>query len=235
MNKKRIMLKSSLLMLTACLSVFSCLSCYNEDTLSSPRIESVWSNMSTQPIEQVSAAYHGQTVCLRGSGFKGVDKVTVNGYDIDLTENQIYNTDKTILFVIPVETPGSNASGLAEIRVSNSEGEAVFQPFYTGTEAEQPVITSIGATVLTPGSSLRIAGENLGGATEVYLPLAFDQKVKCELDPSQANSDTEVFIIVPDGVSFAQGRVEIVMNKVYAATGAEYVTKAYSDVTNFSN
>lgn len=80
-----------------------------------------------------------------------MDKVTVNGYDIDLTENQIYNTDKTILFVIPVETPGSNASGLAEIRVSNSEGEAVFQPFYTGTEAEQPVITSIGATVLMPG------------------------------------------------------------------------------------
>ena len=80
-----------------------------------------------------------------------------------------------------------------------------------------------------------ITGENLGGATEVYLPLAFDQKVKCEFDPAQANSDTEVYVIVPEGVSFAQGQVEIVMTKTFAATGAEYVTKTYSDVTNFSN
>ena len=235
MNKKRIMFRSSLAAMVACFSVFSCLSCDNDDSPSSPRIESVWSNMNTQPIEQVSAAYHGQTVSLRGSGFKGVEKVTVNGYDIDLTENQIYNTDKSIIFVIPVETPGSGDTGLAEIKVENSAGEAVYAPFYTGTEAEQPKITSIGATVLTPGSSLRLAGENLGGATEVYLPLAFEQKVKCEFDPAQANSDTEVFVIVPDGVSFAQGQVEIVMTKTFAATGAEYVAKAYSDVTNFSN
>ena len=69
----------------------------------------------------------------------------------------------------------------------------------------------------------------------MYLPLAFDQKVKCELDPAQPSSDTEVYVIVPDGVNFAEGQVEVVMHKVYAPTGAEYTDKAYSEVTNFTN
>lgn len=235
MNKKRIMFRSSLLALVACFSVFSCLSCDNDDSPSSPRIDAVWSNMNTQPIEQVQCAYPRQTVSLRGEGFKGVEKVTVNGYDIDLAENQIYNTDRSIIIVLPQDVATTTATGEAYLKVENSAGEAVYQPFYVFTEDEQPVITKFSATALTPGATLCITGENLGGATEVYLPLAFDQKVKCEFDPAQANSDTEVYVIVPEGVSFAQGQVEIVMTKTFAATGAEYVTKTYSDVTNFSN
>lgn len=233
MNK--IIMKSSLLVLVACFSVFSCLSCDNDDSPSSPRIDAVWSNMNTQPIEQVQCAYPRQTVSLRGEGFKGVEKVTVNGYDIDLAENQIYNTDRSIIIVLPQDVATTTATGEAYLKVENSAGEAVYQPFYVFTEDEQPVITKFSATALTPGATLCITGENLGGATEVYLPLAFDQKVKCEFDPAQANSDTEVYVIVPEGVSFAQGQVEIVMTKTFAATGAEYVTKTYSDVTNFSN
>lgn len=235
MNKKRIMFRSSLLALVACFSVFSCLSCDNDDSPSSPRIDAVWSNMNTQPIEQVQCAYPRQTVSLRGEGFKGVEKVTVNGYDIDLAENQIYNTDRSIIIVLPQDVATTTATGEAYLKVENSAGEAVYQPFYVFTEDEQPVINKFSATALTPGATLCITGENLGGATEVYLPLAFDQKVKCEFDPAQANSDTEVYVIVPEGVSFAQGQVEIVMTKTFAATGAEYVTKTYSDVTNFSN
>lgn len=233
MNK--IIMKSSLLVLVACFSVFSCLSCDNDDSPSSPRIDAVWSNMNTQPIEQVQCAYLRQTVSLRGEGFKGVEKVTVNGYDIDLAENQIYNTDRSIIIVLPQDVATTTATGEAYLKVENSAGEAVYQPFYVFTEDEQPVINKFSATALTPGATLCITGENLGGATEVYLPLAFDQKVKCEFDPAQANSDTEVYVIVPEGVSFAQGQVEIVMTKTFAATGAEYVTKTYSDVTNFSN
>lgn len=235
MNMNKIIMKSSLLVLVACFSVFSCLSCDNDDSPSSPRIDAVWSNMNTQPIEQVQCAYPRQTVSLRGEGFKGVEKVTVNGYDIDLAENQIYNTDRSIIIVLPQDVATTTATGEAYLKVENSAGEAVYQPFYVFTEDEQPVINKFSATALTPGSTLCITGENLGGATEVYLPLAFDQKVKCEFDPAQANSDTEVYVIVPEGVSFAQGQVEIVMDKVYAPTGAEYTDKAYSEVTNFTN
>lgn len=44
-----------------------------------------------------------------------------------------------------------------------------------------------------------------------------------------------MYVIVPEGVNFAEGQVEVVMNKVYAPTGAEYTDKAYSEVTNFMN
>ena len=235
MNMNKIFMKSSLLVLFVCFSVFSCLSCDNDDDLSAPRIDAVWSNMNTQPIEQVQCAYPRQTVSLSGAGFKGVEKVTVNGYGIDLAENQIYNTDRSIIIVLPQDVATTTATGEAYLKVENAEGEALYQPFYVFTEDEQPVITKFSATTLTPGSQLCITGENLGGATEVYLPLAFDQKVKCELDPAQPSSDTEVYVIVPDGVNFAEGQVDVVMNKVYAPTGAEYVDKAYSEVTNFTN
>ena len=147
----------------------------------------------------------------------------------------LYNTDRSIIIVLPQDVATTTATGEAYLKVENAAGEALYQPFYVFTEDEQPVITKFSATTLTPGSQLCITGENLGGATEVYLPLAFDQKVKCELDPAQPSSDTEVYVIVPEGVNFAEGQVEIVMNKVYAPTGAEYTDKAYSEVTNFTN
>lgn len=228
-------LKTSLSAAVVCLSVFGCLSCGNDDDLSSPSIESVWSNMSTQPIGQIACAYPGQTISLRGSGLTGVDVLCVNGTEIDLTETQIYNTDRSIVAVIPDDVATSTDTGTAFLRVENRAGEATYQPFYVLAADEQPEITSVSATVLAAGSTLRIAGRNLGGATEVYLPLAFDQKVKCAFAADAANSDTEVFVTVPEGVSFAQGRVEIVMAKTFAATGAEYVDKVYSDNYNFSN
>ena len=233
MNK--IQLKPFLSVFAACLPLFGLQSCSEESGISTPSIESVWSNMSTQPIEQVACAYPGQTISLRGSGFSGVSVLDVNGMEIDLTETQIYNTNASIIIALPSDVATTTATGNAYLKVANSAGEAVYEPFYVKSTSEQPVISSFSATVLTAGSTLRLGGSNLGGATEVYLPLAFDQKVKCEFDTSQENSDTEVYVIVPDSVSFAQGQVEVVMTKTYEATGDEYVEKAYSDETNFSN
>lgn len=236
MNKSKIFFKSSLFAIVACLSVFSCFSCDSDDDgVTAPVINGVWRNMEAQPFEQIQCAYPRQTICLRGKGFSGVKKLNVNGYEIDLTETQIYNTDRSIIIALPQEVATTTATGSAFLKVENAAGEAVYEPFYVFSEDEQPKITNFSTTALTPGSSLRIAGTNLDGATEVYLPLAFDQKVKCEFDPEQTNSDTNVYVIIPDGVSFAQGVVEIVMNKVYAPTGTEYVDKVYSEVTNFTN
>lgn len=231
----KIILKSSVLAATACLFVFSCMSCGSDDGVTRPSIESVWSNMTTQPVEPVACAYPGQTISLRGSGFSGVNTLTVNGMDIDLTETQFYNTDRSIIIVLPDDVATTTDTGAAYLKVSNAAGEATYQPFYVFSADEQPEITSVSSTTLTAGSTLCIAGANLGGATEVYLPLAFDQKVKCGFDTARTNSDTEVYVIVPDGVSFAQGKVEVVMTKTYAATGDEYVEKVYSNEYNFSN
>ena len=233
-SKKKTIFKSSLLAVVACMSMFSCYSCNNDDE-SAPLIEGVWSNMDSQPVEQLECAYPGQTICLRGSGFTRVNKLDVNGYLIDLTDTHIYNTDGSIIIALPKEVATTTDTGAAYLKVENSEGEAVYQPFYVFNADEQPKITRFSATALTPGETLRIGGSNLDGATDVYLPLAFGQKVRCELDATRESSATELFVIVPDRVSFAQGRVEVVMHKVYTPTDDEYVTKVYSDLTDFSN
>lgn len=234
MKVDKVIFRMSLLTVV-CLCAFSCFSCGNNDDLSAPQIESVWNNMSTQPIEQVDCSYPQQTICLRGSGFSGVGKLIVNGTEIDLTDTKIYNTDNSIIVALPKEVATTTSTGQAYLQVENAVGKAVYEPFYVFDSSEKPKITSFSSTALTSGSTLRIAGSNLGGAVEVYLPLAFDQKVLCEFDANQTSSDTEIFVIVPEGVTFAQGQVEIVMHKTYAGTGDEYTTKAYSDVTNFSN
>lgn len=234
MKINKIIFRISLLV-AVCLCVFSCFSCGNNDGLSAPQIESIWSNMSTQPIEQVACSYPQQTICLRGSGFSGVSKLNVNGTEIDLTDTKIYNTDNSIIIALPKEVATTTSTGMAYLQVENGAGKSVYEPFYIFDLSEKPEITSLSSTTLTPGSTLRIAGNNLGGAVEVYLPLAFDQKVLCEFDENQINSDKEIFVVVPEGVTFAQGQVTVVMHKTYVPTGDEYTEKVYSDVTNFSN
>lgn len=234
MKIDKIIFRMSLLAVV-CLCAFSCFSCGNDDGLSAPQIESVWTNMSTQPIEQVACSYPQQTICLRGSGFSGVDKLNVNGMEIDLTETKIYNTDNSIIIALPQEVATTTSTGLAYLQVENRAGTAVYEPFYVFGTNEKPKISSFSSTTLTAGSTLTIKGSNLGGAVEVYLPLAFDQKVLCEFDESKTNSNSEIYVVVPEGVTFAQGQVAIVMHKTYAPTGDEYTETAYSDVTNFSN
>ena len=214
--------------------MFSCYSCADYGN-SAPEIESVWTNMDSQPIEQVVYAYPNQTICLRGSSFTGVNRLNVNGSEIDLTDTQIYNTDGSIIIALPEDVATTTATGTAFLKVSNNVGEAVYETFYVFDNDLKPRISSFSTTTLVAGSTLRIAGENLDGAVEVYLPLSFNQKVQYWLDREQTNSSTELFVIVPSNVNFAQGQVEIVMNKTYAATGDEYVEKVYSDVTDFSN
>ena len=223
-----------------CFSMFVFVSC-DDDENTVPVIESVWSNMSTSPIQQVVYAYPGQTVSLRGSGFSGVNTVTVNGMDVDLTRTHIYNTDKSIILTLPADVATSTNTGATYLKVSAGGNEAVYEPFYVKNVSEQPKLSSglggigFSSTILVPGSTLTITGENLDGVTEVYLPLVFDEKVKCEFDPSQTNTDKAIYVIVPDGVNFARGQAEIVMTKVYEPTEAEYEERLYSDVINFSN
>lgn len=216
-----------------CVCAISCVSCEKDNELSVPKIESVWSNMSTQPFEQMECAYPKQTICLRGSGFSAIDKLNVNGTIIDLSETKFYNTDNSIIIALPDDVATTTSTELSFLEMANGAGKAVYEPFYIFDADKQPEITNVSSTTLVPGKGLTIKGSNLDGAVEVYLPLVFDQKVKCEFDSSKNNSDTEIHVTVPEGVSFAQGRIEVVLHKMYAPTNDEYTDKVYSDVINF--
>lgn len=233
MKIRNIIIRASILTV-ACFCVFGCFSC-RDDKFTAPRIDSVWSNMGSQPIEQVVYAYPEQTICLRGEGFTGISKLNVNGTEIDLTDSQIYNTDASIIVALPKEVATTTATGQTFLKVENSLGSAIYEPFYIFESSEKPKISKLSSTILIPGGTLHITGANLDGAEEVYLPLAFNQKILCEFDESHPSTDTDIYVIVPEDVNFAKGQLSIVMRKTYAATGYEYIETLYSDEINFSN
>lgn len=218
-NKIFLFLASCLLLLTACTK--------DEEA---PVISGVWLNMVERPIEQVSFAYAGQTVCLRGAHLGDLKRVIVNGTDINLNTLFVYESDANITFQIPTDV---NTEGDL-IRVVTKWGMADF-PFIVRSKEEQPTITKFSDTVLSPGTTLTITGTNLDGAQEVWLPLPFNGQTKCEIDISKENDATTVNVIVPDGVSFANGRCVVVMEKTDDTRNITYAEKVYSAETNFKS
>lgn len=203
--------------------------CSNDDD-EAPRIDSVWYNMVSRPIEQATCAYPGQTICLRGSGFGDLKKLIVNGTSINLTTLYVYESANNITFQLPsdVKTTGDN------IRVVTSKGMCDF-PFIIRPADQEPEIKAFSSTTLIAGSILRITGTFLSGATEVWLPLTYGDKVLCAIDESQENDDENVYVIIPDGVDFATGLCEIVMEKYDEVRDITYTEKVYSSAINFTN
>lgn len=198
-----------------------------------PYIDSVWKNMATEPVEQVSYAYPGQTICLRGSGFSDLKRIVVNGNKVDVMNTLIYDTDNSITFKIPSDVDTSVSP--STIKVVTVNGDTTYTGLLIKPTSAKPVVSSFSATTLSAGQTLVIKGKNLDGATEVYLPLCFDQKVKCEFDTTQENTSTDLYVIIPADVSFAKGQCQVVMEKTNPTSGTIYTENAYSATTNFSN
>lgn len=217
-----------LFVLMACVSLSVLTSCTKEEE--APRIDSVWMNMVSRPVEQVSCAYPGQTICLRGENLGDLKRVIVNHIDINLNTLYVYESSTAITFQLPadVNTDGDN------IRVVTKWGMTDYA-FIIRPLSEKPAVNAFSATTLVAGRTLTITGENLDGAKEVWLPLAFDGRVQCDIDASQPADATTVSVIIPDGVTFAKGQCEIVMEKTDATRGITYTEKAYSSSTDFRN
>lgn len=213
-------------LLLFCTTLFATASCTKDEE--APRIDSVWLNMVEQPIEQITCAYPGQTICVRGENLGDLKHVIVNGTEINLNTLYVYESDKAITFQLPsyVKTTGDL------LRVVTSWGMSDFA-FIVRPKSEQPAITSFSATTLIAGRTLTIMGTNLDGVEEVWLPLTFGGSTKCEIDASDENTASEVHVVIPDDVSFATGRCEIVMQKSDSRRGITYIEKVYSSETNF--
>lgn len=216
--RRLLLLASCILLLTACSKV--------DDE--APRIDSVWYNMVNRPIEQAVCAYPGQTICLHGEHLGNLTRIIVNGTDVALDNIYVYESDHYITFTVPsdVKTEGDF------IRIVTRYGMTDY-PFIIRPSSEQPTITKASSTTLVAGSTLIITGTNLDGAKEVWLPLTFDETVKCEFDTTQENSDTEVYVTIPDGVDFATGQIQIVMDKYDDVRDLTYTESVFSAEMDF--
>lgn len=211
-----------------CTAIAMLTACNQEEE--APRIDSVWFNMVSRPIEQATCAYPGQTICLRGEFLGDLKRVIVNGTDINLNTMFVYESDNNVTFQLPSDV---NTAG-DKIRVVTKWGMFDF-PFVIRPTSEKPVIGSFSSTTLVGGRELTITGSNLAGVKEVWLPLAFNEKAKCELGEEQDADGTTVRVIIPEGVAFAKGLCEILMEKTDTVRGITYTEKAYSTSTDFRN
>lgn len=210
-----------ILLLTAALVIASC----SKDE-EAPVIDSVWKNMISEPVAQTSYAYPGQTLCLHGSGFTDLQKIVVNGTRIDISSSLVYDTDNYVTFKLPADV----ATEGDVIKLYTLHGETTYSPFIVKPASQQPTIASFSSTTLTAGQTLTITGTNLDGATDVWLPLAFDDQVRCEM--SGAPTATSITVFIPEGVSFATGKCVIAMQKT--ANGHNYTEHVYSKTTDFN-
>jgi hypothetical protein len=203
-----------------------------------PQIDGVWLNVSTAPAVEVRCAYPGQVLCLRGQGFDNVSALYVNDSKVNIDGSYIYATASTYTFTVPTDVKISEDYDLCTIRLVADGGEALYQPFIIKAKSDKPTISKASATVLTPGEALTLTGKNLDGATEVWLPTAFDGRVECEIDSRTPPTKTQVTVIVPPKVTFTSGQAEIVMKKteyVSAPKGRTFLESVYSETIAFSN
>lgn len=216
----------TLLLLVSCLLSLS--SCSKDEE--EPRIDGVWYNMVSRPIEQAPCAYPGQTISVRGAHLDNLRHVIVNGTEIDVRSILEYQSESAVTFQLPNEV-GTTGD---YVRVVTAYGKADYR-FVVRPKSEQPSITSFSSTTLVPGTTLVITGTNLSGAKEVWLPQTFNGRIQCEFDASQTNSDTQVYVKIPAEAAFATGRCEIVMDKSDSERGITYVEKVFSGKTDFKN
>ena len=115
---------------------------------------------------EVEFARLGQTLRIEGSGFSGLKKIYVNGFETYF--NNALMTDNNIWVTLNSKTPVAKADASVRntIRFVKDNTETTYQ--FT-IRAAAPVIASIDNTLPQAGETVKVSGANLDGTTKVTL------------------------------------------------------------------
>lgn len=207
-----------------------------DDVFESPQISGIWSNSSKQVNHQIECAYPGDIIRVEGYNLDNARKLFVNGTEVNVMTNTIYNNASAITFRVPNDVRLTTSHDpIGYIRLITAGGEAVWRNFLFKETSARPTITRFSSTTLIPGNKLVIYGTNLDGVERVYLPTVFDGKIEAEISADTQLKPTEITVIIPDG-KFAKGWCEIEMRKPFAEDSeSTYTEWVFSNVTNFTN
>lgn len=173
------------------------LSCEESDNLGSTPIQVtkiyLEDHESSVPDRPVEFARLGQMIRIEGSGFLGMKKVFINGYDTYF--NVAYVTDNSMLISIHRNTPVVDAE--EEVRNTIQLVKEGTDITYTFTiMAASPTITRLSNTLPQPGDLVTAYGENLHETSKVTLPGGI------EVTNIVSDEEGEWFtFIMPDGVT----------------------------------
>lgn len=151
-------------------TLFSANSCKDEDNASAPiSIVNVYLEDLNSPVQDrlVTFARLGQTIRLEGSGFTGLKKIYINGYDTYF--NPVFVTDNNVIFSISGKTPTMEANADERNTIRLVKDASSFMQTFT-IKAALPEITSISHTLPAAGDSITIYGSGLTEISQIVFP-----------------------------------------------------------------
>ena len=122
---------------------------------------------SNVPDRAVDFARLGQMIRIEGSGFKGMKKVYINGYDTYF--NVTYVNDMSMLVTIDKKTPVVEADEAVRNTIRLVKSGTEYTHSFTIRSAS-PSVTSLSSTLPQPGEKVYVYGANLQETTKVTLP-----------------------------------------------------------------
>lgn len=172
----------------------SLLSCSSDDTEGSGglKIESVSLAVNDS---LVTTGFVENMYIIRGSGFKGTQKIFFNNVQADFNPTLV--TDKVIFVTIPLEAPFQNVGTSDKIRIETVNGDIEYD-FVIGQP--EPKITSFNPVAGGTGDIVTIKGT------------VFDNLISVKFDEIEAlivsSTSTEIKVEIPAGVVQAKIYVE---------------------------
>jgi hypothetical protein len=161
-------------MLALALVAFNFTSCKDDDdegsqtapmTISKVYLENI--NDEENKDREVDFARLGQLIRIEGSGFKGLKKILINGYETYF--NNALMTDNNVWVTLNSETPVDKADDDVRNTIQLvKDGTKLVYPFTI--RAAAPSITSVDNTLPMPGETVTVYGTNLQETTKLTLP-----------------------------------------------------------------
>ena len=166
---------------------------------------------STVEDRKVSFARIGQLLRLEGSGFTGVRRVFVNGFQTDF--NPVYVSDNSMLLRVSSDTPvmeaGDDVRNTIRLVKDNTETVIDFE-----IRSSAPSITGVSHTLPKAGEEITVYGTGLVEVSRVVFP----GDVEVTNGISYDEEDGEFFTVtVPEGIAEVGGSIYI-----ESANGAAY-------------
>jgi hypothetical protein len=203
-------------------------------TITKVYLEDAQSSVPDRDLSQYgNFARLGQTIRLEGSGFVGVKKLYINGYDLYI--NPVFITDNSLLVNISRDVPTIDAPEDVRntIRLEKSESNVLVYNFEI--RAAAPTITSVSHTLPAAGDEITITGTGLQGATKVVFPGNTETTTGITSDDEDGKW---VKVIVPEGIT-ESGSVLVICANGGAYSPAYFNYKKglfhnFDDVQNYS-
>lgn len=157
---------------------------------------------SSVPDREVVFARLGQTLRLEGSGFIGVKKVFINGYNTYF--NPVFISNNSMLVTISRDTPTIDADDDVRNTIRLEKSADNFKVYSFEIRSASPSINHISHTMPQVGELITISGSGLQGVSKITFPGNVVVTEGIESDDEDGKWCT---VIVPEGMGDEGGSI----------------------------